>query len=68
MDFSPPGFSVPGISQARILESVAFSFSRVFLNPGIKLESPVSLALTDRFFTIETSMCTGLEKKKNYII
>ena len=28
MDCSPPGFSVPGISQARILEKVAISFSR----------------------------------------
>ena len=28
MDFSPPGFSVHGISQARILEWVAISFSR----------------------------------------
>ena len=28
MDYSPPGFSVHGISQARILEWVAFSFSR----------------------------------------
>ena len=28
VDWSPPGFSVPGISQARILEWVAISFSR----------------------------------------
>ena len=28
MDCSPPGFSVHGISQARILEWVAISFSR----------------------------------------
>ena len=28
MDYSPPGSSVPGISQARILEWVAISFSR----------------------------------------
>ena len=27
MDCSPPGFSVPGILQARILEWVAISFS-----------------------------------------
>ena len=27
MDYSPPGFSVPGILQARILEWVAISFS-----------------------------------------
>ena len=30
MDCSPPGFSVHGISQARILEWVAISFSRGF--------------------------------------
>jgi len=29
MDCSPPGFSVQGILQARILEWVAISFSRV---------------------------------------
>ena len=28
MDCSPPGFSVHGISQARILEGVAISFSK----------------------------------------
>ena len=33
MDCSPPGFSVHGISQARILEWVAISFSRGSLNP-----------------------------------
>ena len=43
MDCSLPGFSVHGISQARILEWVAISSSRgCFLNPGIK---PRSLAL-----------------------
>ena len=31
MDCSPPGFSVNGISQARILEWVAISFSRRML-------------------------------------
>ena len=39
MDYSPPGSSVHGILQARILEWAAISFSRVFqtqeLNPGI---------------------------------
>ena len=33
IDGSPPGSSVPGISQARILEWVAISFSKV--NSGI---------------------------------
>ena len=30
MDYSPPGSSVHGISQARMLEWVAIFFSRVF--------------------------------------
>ena len=41
MDCSPPGSSVHGILQARILEWVAYSFSRGNLpNPGIKLGCP----------------------------
>ena len=40
MDCSPPGSSVHGISQARILEWVAISFSRELPNPGMaNLES-----------------------------
>ena len=36
MDCSPPGFPLHGISQARILEWVAFSFSRgIFLTQGL---------------------------------
>ena len=31
MDCSPPGSSVPGILQARVLEWVAISFSRIRL-------------------------------------
>ena len=34
MDCSPPGSSVHGIFQARILELVALSYSRGFLDPG----------------------------------
>ena len=34
--YSPPGSSVHGISQARILEWVAISFSRGSSNPGIE--------------------------------
>ena len=40
MDCSPPGSSVHGISQARILERVAMSFSSDIPNPGIEPESP----------------------------
>ena len=36
MDCSPSGSSVHGISQARILEWVAISFSRDLANPGRK--------------------------------
>ena len=37
---SPPGSSIHGIFQARILEWVAISFSRGYSRPGIKLGSP----------------------------
>ena len=43
MDCSPPDSSVPGISQARLLEWVTISFSTGFwsrINPGIKPVSP----------------------------
>ena len=40
MDCRPPGSSVHGISQARILEWVAISFSRGSSGPGIGLVSP----------------------------
>ena len=40
MDYSLPGSSVHGISQARILEWVAISFSRGLPNPGIEPRSP----------------------------
>jgi len=46
MDCSPPGFSVHGISQARILEQVAISFSR-------RYSWLRALALAGRFFTTE---------------
>ena len=40
MDCSPPGSSVPGISQARILEWVAISFSGDLADPGMEPGSP----------------------------
>ena len=40
MDGSPPGFSVHGIIQARILEWVAVPFSRGHPDPGIEPGSP----------------------------
>ena len=41
MDCSPPGSSVHGISQSRILEWAAISFSRDLPDPGMKTRSPV---------------------------
>ena len=41
MDCSPPGSSVYGILQARILEWVAIPFSRGSPYPGIEPRSPV---------------------------
>ena len=40
MDCSPPGTSIHGISQARILEWVAISFPGDLPNPGVELGSP----------------------------
>ena len=54
MDYSPPGFSVHGIFQARILEWVAISSSRDLPDPGIESTSPVSPALAGRFLTTES--------------
>ena len=51
MDCSLLGFSVHGISQARILEWVAISFSRDLPDPGIKPTSLSSPELAGRFFT-----------------
>ena len=40
VDCSPPGSSVYGILQARILEKAAIPFPGDLPNPGIKLKSP----------------------------
>ena len=45
MDCSPPGSSVHGILQARILEWVAMPFSKDFPDPGIEPASPEAPAL-----------------------
>jgi len=49
MDSSPPGSSVHGIFQARIVEWVAISFSRGSSRPRIEPGSP---ALAGGFFMI----------------
>ena len=46
MDYSLPGSSVHGISQARMLERVVVSFSRYLPHPGIKLRSPALQAVS----------------------
>ena len=50
---SPPGFSMHGILQARILGWVAISSSRGSSQPRDQTRSPASLPLAGRFFTIE---------------
>ena len=51
MDCSPPGSSVHGISQTRILEWVAISSFRGSSNPQIELMSSVAPALVGGFYT-----------------
>ena len=52
-DWSPPGSSVHGISQARILQWVAISFSRDLPDSGIEPATPACPALAGGFFTPE---------------
>ena len=52
MFYNPPGSSVHGISQARILEWVVISFSRDLPDPGIKPESLASPVLAGGFFRV----------------
>ena len=51
MDCSPPGSSVHGTLQARILEWAAVPSSRESSQPGVKPMSLTSLALAGGFFT-----------------
>ena len=55
MDCSPPGSSVQGILQARILVWVAVTPSRDLPHPGIEPTSLASCALAGRFFTTSTT-------------
>ena len=54
LDYSPPGSSVPGILQARILEWVAMPSSKESSNPGIESISLIPPELGGGFFTIST--------------
>ena len=51
VDCSPPGSSVHGISQARILECIAISYSRDLPDPWIEPLSSAFPALAGGFFT-----------------
>ena len=53
MDCSPPGSSVQGLFQARILEQVAISTPGYLPDPGIEPMSLMSPALAGGFFTTE---------------
>ena len=55
MDLSPPGFSVHGILQARVLVWVAMPSSRGSSDPGIKPASLMSPALAGGFFSTITT-------------
>ena len=54
MDYNPPGSSVLGILQVRILEWVATPSSKDLPDTGIKLTSLVSPGLASGFFTTES--------------
>ena len=49
MDYTPPGSSVHGILQARILEYIAISFSKGYSQP--RDWTPIS-CMASKFFTI----------------
>ena len=60
MHSSPPGFSVHGISQARILQWLPFPTPGALRNPAIEPASLVSPALTGRFLTTSTTWETSI--------
>ena len=60
VDCNPPGSSVPGISQARIMEWVAVSFSRGSSSP--RNRAPMSSALAGGFFTTKSPRKPSLER------
>ena len=55
LDYSPPGSCVYGISQARILEWVAFPPPEDLPDPGMEPMSLMSPALAGGFFTTSTT-------------
>ena len=61
MDSSPPGSSVHGISQARILEGLPFPSPGNLPDLGIE---PATHALAGRFFTTESPGKPGLDAEE----
>ena len=55
MDYNPPGYSVHGVLQARILEWVAMLYSRDLPDPVTKPTFLMSPALAGGFFTTSTT-------------
>ena len=55
MDWSPPGFSVHGIFQARILKWLSLPTPGDLPNPGIEPTSLASPALAGGFFATSTT-------------
>ena len=60
MDCSPPGSSVHGILQARILEWVAVLFSGDIHNPGVELRSTT--------LQVDSLPSEPLEKRKDDVL
>ena len=54
MEYSPPGSSVHGIFQSRILDWVAISYSRDLTDPEMEPGSLMSSTLAGGFFTTAT--------------
>ena len=68
MDCSPPGSSVLGIFQAKILEQVAISFSRGSPDLGIELPSPVSPAWQANSLSTEPLGFGGISFSSPFIL
>ena len=64
-DCSPPGSSVHGISQAKILEWLAISSPRGSPNPRIEPTSLVSPALAGGFYLYTMTEDKYLNREKN---
>ena len=72
LDGSPPGFSVPGILQARILEWVAISFSKIYARLILfaTFKKKISLSVMSQLFgtlctvACQTSLSMGLSRQE----